>query len=104
MALKGLGPKQRFGVKDLFYMDNHALITIRDLLGFADTGKEARSIIASGKVMVDGKVVKNYKYPLGFMDVLSFKGMDKNYRILLDLALFCLGVMLHLSNKYVLFR
>ncbi|MCD6522850.1 MAG: 30S ribosomal protein S4e [Candidatus Diapherotrites archaeon] len=60
------------------------LVVIRDMLHLADTAKEAKKIIHGGKVLVDGKVVKNPSHPIGFMDVLSIPSINKFYRVLYD--------------------
>ena len=58
------------------------LIVVRDLLGLADTAREARKIISEGHVEVDGRVRKNYKYPVGFMDVVRVRITGDLYRVL----------------------
>jgi len=60
------------------------LIVIRDLLGFADNAREATRILNEGNVLVDGKVRKDHKYPVGIFDVISIPKLDKQYRVLLD--------------------
>ena len=58
------------------------LIIVRDVLGYAKTGREARKLIAEGHFKVDGRVRRNYKYPVGFMDVLEVVDTGEKYRIL----------------------
>jgi len=53
---------------------------IRDLLGFAETAREVRSILNRGIVKVDGIVRKDIGFPLGLMDVLTIG--DTSWRIL----------------------
>ncbi len=60
------------------------MVVIRDVLKFADTSKEARNIISRGKVEVDGRIVKDYQRPIGFMDVLSVKEAGISKRVLMD--------------------
>ena len=57
------------------------MVIVRDILGLADKGKEAKSIIKMGEVHVDGKPRKDHKYPVGLMDVVSIPKMKMNYRI-----------------------
>jgi small subunit ribosomal protein S4e len=52
------------------------LIVVRDVLGYAKTAREAKYIINSGKVLVDGVVRKDYKFPVGMMDVVSIPEVD----------------------------
>jgi len=60
------------------------LVVIRDFLNLADTAREARRIISSGEVLVDGIVRRDYKFPIGLFDVVSIPKIEKNYRIIFD--------------------
>ncbi len=55
---------------------------IRDQLGYADTAKEAKTIIRNGLVQVNKKVVKDYKHGVGFMDIIDIPGTKQHFRIL----------------------
>ena len=57
-------------------------LVVRDMLGFANTAKEARNIICSGKILVDGKIRKDDSYLVGLMDVISVPENNKSYRVL----------------------
>lgn len=46
-------------------------IILRDILRYARTMREARRILGEGKVKVDGRVVRDYKFPIGLMDVIE---------------------------------
>lgn len=59
-------------------------LVIRDILGLADNSREAKRIINSGNVLVDGRVVKDYKFPVGFMDIIEIPKTEEVYRVLLD--------------------
>lgn len=56
-------------------------IIIRDVMKMAETRKEVKKILNEKIVRVNGKIVRNEKYPLSLYDILSLK--DKNYRIIL---------------------
>jgi len=58
------------------------VIIIREVLGLAETRKEARKIISQGKVKVDGEVRRDDRFPAGLMDVISIPEIKANYRIL----------------------
>lgn len=60
------------------------LMIIRDILHYADTAGEAKRIISSGEVFVDGKIVKDHKRPVGLMDVLSMPKTKEHFRVMLD--------------------
>ncbi|MCS7118947.1 MAG: 30S ribosomal protein S4e [Archaeoglobaceae archaeon] len=59
-------------------------LVIRDLLQYADTLREARKIISSGEVLVDGVVRKDYKFPIGLFDVITIPKLEKSYRVIFD--------------------
>jgi len=61
------------------------LIVVRDILGLADNSREAKKIIKTGKILVDGRTRKDYKFPVGFMDVIQIPKTEEAYRILPDL-------------------
>lgn len=56
-------------------------IVLRDILGFAKTRKEAKTIVSQGKVYVDGKVRREDHFPVGLMDVISISDIDNYFRI-----------------------
>jgi small subunit ribosomal protein S4e len=60
------------------------LVAIRDYLKYADTAKEAKFILGSREIMVDGKIVTDHKRPVGFMDVIAIPKTDEYFRVLLD--------------------
>jgi small subunit ribosomal protein S4e len=59
-------------------------VVLRDMLGHCDTGKEAKRIIGSRQILVDGKPVTSDKHPVGLMDVVSVPALKEHYRFLLD--------------------
>lgn len=60
------------------------LAVVRDMLKLCDNSREARFIIGGREISVDGKVVTDYKYPVGLMDVVSVNRTKQNYRMLVD--------------------
>lgn len=66
-------------------LDSIPLLTvIRDMLKIADNAREAKRILYEGKVLVDGRVQKDYKLPIGIFDVVSIPMLNQNYRMLKD--------------------
>ncbi len=55
---------------------------IRDSLKITDTLGEAKTLLRTNGVLVDGKQVKDYAFPIGLMDVVTFKETQDNYRML----------------------
>ena len=62
-----------------------ALLTVlRDYLKLGDKEREVTRVLNNGFVKVDGKVVKNRKAAIGFMDVITVDALNKCYRVLYD--------------------
>ncbi len=57
-------------------------LVLRDILGVAQTRKEAILILQQGKLQVDGKIVKRSDFPVGLMDVISMPEANKQYRVM----------------------
>lgn len=70
-------------------------IVLRDILGFAETRKETKTIVSQGKVYVDGKVRREDNFPVGLMDVISIPDIEEQFRILPSSK----GLTLHPINK-----
>ncbi|KZX10734.1 30S ribosomal protein S4e [Methanobrevibacter filiformis] len=60
------------------------LVVIRDILKLSDNSREAKRIINTGNVLVDGRARKDYKFPVGFMDVIQIPKTEGTYRVLPD--------------------
>jgi len=56
-------------------------ILLREVLGYAHTTREARVILNSGGVLVDKRVRKEPKYPVGLMDVFEIPEINAHFRI-----------------------
>ena len=57
---------------------------IRDYLKYADSSKEAKKIIHSGKIMVDGVIRKDPKFGVGLMNVISIPLRKEHLRVMLN--------------------
>ena len=57
---------------------------LRDYLDVCDNNREAKFILNSGAVLIDQRVVRKPKSPVGLMDVISLPSMKKHYRTMLD--------------------
>ena len=60
------------------------LAVVRDMLKLCDNSREARFIIGSRGILVDGKIVTDYKFPVGIMDVVTIERTKQSYRMLMD--------------------
>ncbi|HLM70075.1 MAG TPA: S4 domain-containing protein, partial [Thermoplasmata archaeon] len=61
------------------------LLVLRDIRHIVTSTREARILLRSGAVKVDGKVAKDLSRGLGLMDTLSLAApLDAHYRIVKD--------------------
>lgn len=54
---------------------------IKEKLNFAQNEKEAKRILNEGSVEVNGKKIKDPRYPVGFGDIIHFKPSNEHYII-----------------------
>ena len=57
---------------------------VRDFLRLTATGREARRVIGAGEILVDGRVVKDAKFAVGFMDVVAVPKTKQAWRVMVD--------------------
>lgn len=60
------------------------LVLVRDLLNYAATAREAKRIIREGKILVDKKARKDYKFPVGLADIVEIPAMKERMIVLYD--------------------
>ncbi len=57
------------------------LVAMREMLELVKTRKELKKVLDEGKVLINGKPVKEEKYSLKLFDVISIPVLSKNYRL-----------------------
>lgn len=60
------------------------VVLLRDVLGYADSKKEARYALESGNVLINGDAVRDYRRPVGMFDILAFVEREEYYRVFPD--------------------
>ena len=60
------------------------VLVMRDMLGLAGSAREVKLILNERKAQVDGRAAKDWRLPVGFMDVVAFPSVNKYYRMLYD--------------------
>lgn len=59
-------------------------VVLRDVLSLVDNRTEAKRVLSEEKILVDGVVVKDLRFPVGLFDVISIPLNNTAYRVLLD--------------------
>lgn len=54
---------------------------LREMLEYAKTGKEIRTVLNGSNIFVDGVIRKEPKFPVGLMDVVEVAKLDEYYRV-----------------------
>ncbi|MBI2499264.1 30S ribosomal protein S4e [Candidatus Woesearchaeota archaeon] len=54
----------------------------KDVINHATTSKEVKNILNDGKILVDGLVRKDNRFPIGLMDIISLPSFDEYYVML----------------------
>jgi small subunit ribosomal protein S4e len=55
---------------------------LRDWLGFTENLKETKKVIKQGKILVDGRAIKDHKFGVGLFDTILIPDMNKYYRVI----------------------
>lgn len=58
---------------------------LRDLLKVGRNLREVKIALNEDKVSVNGRVRRDYRFPVGFFDIVSIEGLEKDYRVVFDL-------------------
>lgn len=59
-------------------------LLLKDLLNFCKTTKEVTNILNTKHIIIDGVRRKNYKFQVGFTDIISIPDIKKHYVLTLD--------------------
>ena len=57
-------------------------VALRELLKYAKTTREVKKILNESKILINGKIRKDHKYPLGNMDVMAIPDLKESYMLI----------------------
>lgn len=60
------------------------LLVVRDMLGYAKNTREAKRILNEGNILVNGKVRKDVKFPVGLMDIIEVPKTKENFLVVFN--------------------
>jgi small subunit ribosomal protein S4e len=58
------------------------LVLMRDILSIAKNSREAMTVLNSGKIMVDGRIIRSPRFPVGLMDVVDLPSINRSFRLI----------------------
>ncbi len=93
LAAPGPGPHKKG-------MSISAVVLLRDFLGVAKTSAEAQYLMNAGGLEIDGKKIKDKKFPVGLMDIIHLPSEKKHYAItIINGKMTCVKLASH-AKKY----
>ncbi len=57
---------------------------LKEILKYASTTKEAKKMMHTDEIKVDGKARKDFRFPVGIFDILEFSKTGERFRVILD--------------------
>lgn len=57
---------------------------LKEVLGKANTSMDAKKIINSNEIKIDGTARKNSRFPVGLFDIVEFAGTGERFRVVLN--------------------
>lgn len=57
---------------------------MKEMIGVTNTTKETKYVLTNDEVLVNNKRRRDFKCPVGFLDIVSIKSTKKNYLITID--------------------
>jgi small subunit ribosomal protein S4e len=59
------------------------VVLLRDVVGMIENQRELKYLINTKQILVNGKIYRETKFPVGLFDVISFPTVKKHYRVVL---------------------
>lgn len=57
---------------------------LKEVMGFANTSKEAKKIVGANEVKIDGRARKDLSFPVGIFDTIEFGSIKECFRVLFN--------------------
>lgn len=59
-------------------------VILKEILNYATTTRDIKKILSSNEIKIDGKVRKNFRFPVGIFDTIDFTTLNECYRVILN--------------------
>ena len=59
-------------------------VLLKEVLNYASTTREVKKILNTSDIKIDGKVRKNFRFPVGVFDVIEFTSINEYFRVILN--------------------
>ncbi|MBI2659676.1 30S ribosomal protein S4e [Candidatus Woesearchaeota archaeon] len=57
---------------------------LKEMLSYANSSREAKKIINTHQIKIDGKARKDFRFPVGIFDTIEFSNINENFRVIAD--------------------
>lgn len=57
---------------------------LKEILSYANTSKEVKKILNTNNVKIDGRIRKDFRFPVGVFDIIEFTSINENFRVILN--------------------
>lgn len=59
-------------------------VLLKEILNYTNTTNEVKKILNTNEIKIDGKVRKDYRFPLGIFDTIEFTSINEYFRVILN--------------------
>ena len=59
-------------------------ILLKDILHYGSTTREVKKILSASEIKIDGKVRKDFRFPVGIFDTIEITSINEHFRIILN--------------------
>ena len=59
-------------------------VLLKEILKYANTSREVKKILNTSYIKIDGKIRKDFRFPVGIFDTIEFTNTNEYFRVILD--------------------
>ena len=57
---------------------------LKETLNYANTNREVKKILNTSQVKIDGKIRKDFRFPVGVFDTIEFSNINEHFRVVIS--------------------
>lgn len=59
-------------------------LVLKEVLNYANTTREVKKILNINEIKIDGKIKKDFRFPVGLFDIIEFTNTNEHFRLMFD--------------------